>query len=73
MAVKKKATTKETSKKMYAMNSTVDQELNYPIDGDEALKTALDDWDWYVDEIVTVYELVPVKKYKKGANYVEVK
>lgn len=71
MAVKKVAK-KVAVTKMYAMNSTSDFELYDPKTKDEVDKT-LDDWEFEDGEVVTVYELVPVKRYKKGVKYVEIK
>lgn len=70
--------TKKTVKKvvnakpqLYAMNSTADNDLNYPTTLDDIMIT-LSDWDFSDAEVVTVYKLVPYKKYRGGSNYVEI-
>lgn len=73
MATKKAA--KKEANKLYAISSSVNGDLGYSIASMEEVDRVLSgEWSWYdSNEVVTVYELVPVKKYKMGPVYVEVK
>ena len=74
MATKKVSKNSKAQNKQYVMNSNVDGDAGPILDSMEQVTSMLENqWDWYENEIVTVYELVPVKKYKKGPSFVEVK
>lgn len=73
-SVKKTATKKKAVEKLYALSSTQDESLNEPMHSMEEVMTALEyEWDIREDEIITLYELVPIKKFKSGQKFVEVK
>lgn len=74
MATKKAGKNSKAQDKKYVMNSNIDDDFGSVLGSVEQATSMLENqWDWYDDEIVTVYELVPVKKYMKGASFVEVK
>lgn len=74
MAASKKAVKKElksNDSQLYVISSNMDNDL-YPMSLQEAM-TELDEWGISSEEIVTIYKLVPYKKYKAGQRYVEIK
>lgn len=64
-----KKVTKKTEPQLYSIDSSYG--LEGPIEGLEGVKEQLEEWAFDDDETVTVYKLVPFKKYKKSQGYVE--
>jgi len=74
MAVAKKNTAKKAVSKKYAINSNISPELGEPFDSMEEVLEHLDHyWCWDEGEVVFVYELTPVNKFRTGKKYEEVK
>ena len=71
-AKKKPVVKRAVEPKLYAMNSSTDDDLYRPMPMSD-IRERLDSWEFDDDEIINVYELKLVKKYKAGQRYVEVK